>query len=559
SDASKPMVDSALLKAASARIDLLISLVQRHPDASDEISAWIGGTTKLALTHAGVYNLFTLVDLIKRHGASWWKHVPKLGPVRALRLQEWLLEINVRNAALSAQDVESVQLRRLLQIAASSPAATPPALVRLRLEPLAPYIENTHLNGSTGLFRGTGPNMLKADHDIDALVTALSKYQDRPQTLTVYARELLRFYLWAYLERHLPVSSLGVEDARLYREFLQEVPRTWITDARSGVVRGSSDWRPFRGQLDESSQRKALTCVNVILAQLMNSGYLTGNPMAGVLKHSGLAKPAMNVMRSFTPEQWALIEEVMASQPPSPSQRRTTALMYLLHATGMRRQELFGARLSHIQRLRVDGENALLLTVIGKGNKERQVLIPSDVMSMVEAHLQDRPARFMDDPHSTEGRSKIPLISTLYATISHYRVTPATPTQAGDVVLERRALASPDGALSPDGMGGVLSRLLRKAYDVAAQRGMDTAAFQSATLHWLRHTFGHTMADSDVDLRIIQKAMGHVNINTTGHYSKAEVQQMVRGIRKGRAIAAQAVPELLSSETMEPVVQLPPT
>jgi len=62
-----------------------------------------------------------------------------------------------------------------------------------------------------------------------------------------------------------------------------------------------------------------------------------------------------------------------------------------------------------------------------------------------------------------------------------------------------------------------------------------------------------------VDLRIIQKAMGHVNINTTGHYSKAEVQQMVRGIRKGRAIAAQAVPELLSSETMETLVQLPPT
>jgi hypothetical protein len=33
----------------------------------------------------------------------------------------------------------------------------------------------------------------------------------------------------------------------------------------------------------------------------------------------------------------------------------------------------------------------------------------------------------------------------------------------------------------------------------------------------------------------VQRALGHANINTTAHYSKADMVQMVRGLRQGAA------------------------
>jgi site-specific recombinase XerD len=68
---------------------------------------------------------------------------------------------------------------------------------------------------------------------------------------------------------------------------------------------------------------------------------------------------------------------------------------------------------------------------------------------------------------------------------------------------------------------------------LASEVGIDREAFDRATLHWMRHTFGHTMMDAEVDIRVVQKSLGHVNINTTALYSKADTEQMVRGLRMG--------------------------
>lgn len=534
-------IDQDVRRAAARHIDALQWTINKVPEASDHIEAWIDGTTKDALVAGDIFTLYSLSDHIKRHGASWWKHVKGLGPSRAERLKNWLTEVRVQGVGLSEEHFESIQYRRMVEVKRfheRSPA--PPSLREFELEPLAPYLIDPGLNGSTGVFRHSGPNVLKAENDIEAIVAALSKYKDKKHTLKLYAREVCRFCLWAYQIKNTPLSSLGVEDAREYREFLGAIPAEWISATKDAPPRGSSDWRPFRGQLDQVSQRKALTAVNVIIRQLMEGGYLTGNPMAGVLKHAELSKPKMDVMRAFSNEQWALVRELLDAQAPSPASRRLRSLMYTLYETGLRREELFKARMGHIDKTRVDGEIEHILRVTGKRAKERIVPVPGYVMALIEDHLHDRPPLFHDDRSSKEGLLRIPLISVIGNTVKAYQIADQDSEGAdrNGVVLDERSNASAHGALSPDGMKYILQRFLVKCTDTAVSRGMPRDTFASATLHWLRHTFGHTMADANVDLRVVQKAMGHADINMTAHYSKAGVEQMVRDLRQGRATAA---------------------
>lgn len=568
-------------KAAARHIETLQWTVQRVPDAADHISAWIGGTTLVALTKADIFTLYTLCELIRVRGAAWWKGVPALGPVRAKRIQDWIAEVGVQGIHLPQDMFEPIQRRRLREVLRNErerPAL--PNLAKFKLEPLSPYVERADLNGETGLFRSKAPNLLKAATDIDAIVVALEKYADKRETLKVYAREICRFCLWAYKELRLPVSSLGIHEARLYREFLSNIPGDWISTSPSPPPRNTAEWRPFRDQLDQVSQRKALTSINVVLRQLMEGGYLTGNPMAGVLKHAELSKPKMDVSHSLSTEQWSyacrLLDAEMAHADQDqrsaktfggdkrPVLRRLKALLHLLKSTGIRRDELFKARLGHLTRIVVDGQASHLLEVTGKRTKVRQVLIEPEVMELVLSHLSDRSKDYGDDLDTQQGRSKVPLISVLRSAVQTYQREATVQTDEDvtraekGIIVAARKPASGDGALGADGMLSQLKAFFAQCAQNAADARIDREAFDNATLHWLRHTFGHTMVDAQVDIRVVQKALGHVNINTTAIYSKADMEQMVRGLRQGQAVARQTGNVLPYSVALEPAIEAAP-
>jgi len=545
-------IPADVAKLAESSLAKLEWTVQRKPNAADLLSSWIGGTTLTHLNKSSIHTLYTLCDLIKARGSSWWKDVPGLGPMRAKRIQDWIGEVKVQGVQMPDNAFDSVQKRWLKEVLLNEArSGALPSLVEFELEPLAPFVMNTDLNGANGLFRRKEPSLLKAETDIDAILVALGKYKDKAQTLKVYAREICRFCLWSYTIQKLPVSSLGVDDARVYREFLANIPGDWISQAPSPPPRNTAAWRPFRGQLDQASQRKALTSVNVILRQLMDGGYLTGNPMAGVLKHAELQRPKMDVSHALSSQHWQFAcgvldqEEAKAAgwvgdgknmRDPRPSIRRTKALLHLLYSTGIRRDELFKARLGHLERIVVDGEVCHLLEVTGKRSKKRQVMVPRYVMDMVMQHVADRSTGFSDDLATAEGRKKVPLISVIGKPVHAHRkaqfASPSMPIER-QITLKERDLASRDGALGADGMKAVLESFFNRCAKSAQHTNLDVETFNNATLHWMRHTFGHTMVDSNVDIRVVQKALGHANINTTALYSKADMEQMVRGIRGG--------------------------
>lgn len=563
-------------RAAAAVIDNLKWTVQRVPTAGDHISAWIGGTTLEALKSADVFTLYTLCDLIRKRGARWWTAVPSLGPVRAARIHDWIKEIGVQGVYFGDGFFEPIQRRRLREILRNErerPAL--PSLTKVMLEPLGPYVDNAYLNGGKGMFRSTTPNMLKAETDIDALCEALLKYEHKPATLKVYSREVCRFCLWSYKEMQLPISSIGVAEARRYREFLDKIPSDWISASPSPPPRNTMEWKPFRGQLDEASKRKALTSINVIFGLLHELGYLTGNPMSGVLKHSGFAIPKMDTSRSLSLDQWDFACRVLdaeietkASKSTGPfgedaghPLRRLKAILHLLFATGLRRNELFNARLAHVSRIVVDGQATFLLEVMGKRSKIREVPIEPEVMQLVMAHVADRSPDFKDNLKTKGGRALVPLISVLRRPVKTYKrellLDPHPIASANDLLMDgeledepsslepeavkvepgiemgEQTLAHMHGALSPDAMLISIRRFFNKCAAAAPDHGVDKSAFEDATLHWMRHTFGHSMVDANVDMRVVQKAMGHVNINTTAIYSKADRDQMVRGLRDG--------------------------
>lgn len=540
-------------RAGAIVIDHLQWTVQRSPSASDELSAWIGGTTLKALESAKIATLYGLCELISNRGARWWAAVPSLGPVRAARIQEWIKEVGIQGVYMRSDAFEPIQRRRLREILSNErqrPAL--PALKKVMLEPLSDYVDNKALNGINGIFRTTGPNMLNAETDIDALVVALGKYESKRPTLKVYAREICRFCLWAYKELKLPISSISIVEAGKYREFLDQIPPDWISASASPPPRNTHEWRPFRGQLDAGSKRKALTSINVVFSILHTQGFLIGNPISGVLKHSALPSPTMDTARSLSLDQWnfacQVLDELMEAPEgetknpirghTGPSLRRLKAMLHLMFETGVRRDELFKARLGDVTRIVVDGQATHMLKVTGKRTRVREIPIDPEIMQLVMAHVADRSEDFQDNLSSKSGRALIPLISVLQRPVKTYKREnsldlDATHVETG-IEMAEQTLANRDGALSPDGMQTQLQRFFAKCASLASEHGIDREAFDMATLHWMRHTFGHTNVDNNVDLRVVQKAMGHVDINMTARYSKADRDQMVRGLREGK-------------------------
>jgi site-specific recombinase XerD len=169
--------------------------------------------------------------------------------------------------------------------------------------------------------------------------------------------------------------------------------------------------------------------------------------------------------------------------------RRDAALLELLYATGMRISELAGLTLD-----RVD-VGRLRLRVVGKGNKERELLFGTPAARALTAYLEIARPRL---------------------------AARGGPTSA--VFLN----ASGD-ALSARGARLVIERWVSR-----------TGVSPRTSPHTLRHSFATHLLEGGADLRVVQELLGHVNLQTTQvytHLSDAALRSAYRGAhpRAGRA------------------------
>lgn len=152
----------------------------------------------------------------------------------------------------------------------------------------------------------------------------------------------------------------------------------------------------------------------------------------------------------------------------TPQGMRDRAILETLYASGVRVAELAALDLRDVD---VRGGE---MRVIGKGDKERLVLLGRPAVAALRAYIDvGRPAQLGDHP--------------------------------------------PTNALFLNRFGGRLS--VRSVDEIVRQAGVVAGIDQTVTPHLLRHTFATHMLDGGADLRVVQELLGHENLATTQIYA----------------------------------------
>lgn len=156
---------------------------------------------------------------------------------------------------------------------------------------------------------------------------------------------------------------------------------------------------------------------------------------------------------------------------------RISAMIELMYATGLRVSELVGLPENAIN------YNRNLITVMGKGSKERTIPIAKHAQTAILKYAEIR------DRFIKKGASSVWLFPSLTAIDGHF-------TRSG------------------------FYKDLKK---IAAQCGISPARISP---HVLRHSFATHLLNNDADLRSVQKMLGHENITTTEIYTHLFSQKL---------------------------------
>ena len=365
------------------------------------------------------------------------------------------------------------------------------------LAPIDTVVITPDLDGGNGTNRATGNRpQIAAQNDVDAIKAWLARFIDTKTTFDNYRKEAERLLLWSTVQLQKPLSSLTHEDLLIYQHFLADPqPATrWVMRDGRKFARSHPEWRPFAGSLSPSSQRQAFIILNTLFSWLVNAGYLAGNPLSLSRQRTRKAKP--RVTRYLEEDLWTEVKGTIDAMPRETERERehylrTRWLFSLLYLYGLRISEVVGNTMGgFFCRRDKDGEERWWLEIVGKGNKTR--IVPATNELMVEL------ARYRRE----KGLSPFPL---------HTEDIP---------------LLLPIGTQQRHMTRGAVHALVKQVFSETANRlrlrGADfeplAARVDVASAHWLRHTAGSHMANSNVDLRHVRDNLGHESISTTSGY-----------------------------------------
>lgn len=180
-----------------------------------------------------------------------------------------------------------------------------------------------------------------------------------------------------------------------------------------------------------------------------------------------------------------------------------------------------GLRLMETVRLRVhdlDFSNTLLIIRNGKGSKDRSTLLPNSLIMPLQLHLEKVKSVFEEDRAAGDANVWLP-----HALAKKY---PGAPSEWNWQYV------FPAGKLSKDPRSGNIRRhhlnesSLQKAVRCAV---IKTGIPKRITSHTFRHSFATHLLESGVNIRVVQKLMGHADVKTTEIYTHV-LQQNIDAI-----------------------------
>lgn len=479
------------------------------PKTTDMVSGWYDEITSTKLISAGILNLGDLQAKIAL-GGRWYNALPAIGKGKAIRIAQHLdLLLAPSPASTTATFVLDGMDARLLtssranvKTRASHFTTDTPEVnegdsdANIHASGMQLVVSNTStelLDSSTNDLptEQLSTTMIVANSDIQAAIAWVQARAGSGFTAITYYREATRLLLWLKYERNgATFARMKVEDCLAYLNFLQHIPTKWMS--RKFAAPFSPGWAPFRGQLKQDSFRQTTIIISSMFSWLRDADWIRGNPWVLVNKKTGIRKQKNALdTKAISSESMHLIIEFLASCDYSKSLMRFKFIFIFLTCTGLRSAELLSAKIKdfHLE------EDGWMLTVVGKGEKERSVAIPDSAFKAVEYYLNDRGNSGIE--YST---SELPLICQLEDTTL-------------PIVYET--------------LYKHVKAWLAKSILKANLRASEKAKLRDVTTHWLRHTFGTMAVEKGVPHDVIKDQMGHSSIEMVARlYGKAPFKRI---------------------------------
>ena len=200
-----------------------------------------------------------------------------------------------------------------------------------------------------------------------------------------------------------------------------------------------------------------------------------GKTNIGIFKIRNI-KIKQTLPRAIDQEIFPKLTKIVRESSPDWEGIRNEALCYLIYSTGMRISEALSLNHSSI------GRNDSSVRIVGKGEKERIVIIHKKVLEKISQYLAKMPkeitTKFVEETKTP--LNKIPIFLSKTG-------RKLTPRMFQEVISNaRNAIGLP----------------------------------QSFTPHALRHSFATHILENGGDIKIIQEILGHSSLKTTQKYLK---------------------------------------
>ena len=244
--------------------------------------------------------------------------------------------------------------------------------------------------------------------------------------------------------------------------------------------------------------------VSALFEYLARNRYLDFNPWKEVDQMPVADRRKLKTDHALTPKQWQFVIRHLEAREQNERYYRLRFVLWFAVGTGLRLEELVEARVGDI-----DADSSgddYEIAVIGKGTKERRTTFPNGLMPILADYMEVR--GLGRDFSSWPTRE--PLIAILATRNNERRHEISTST-----------------------LHQMLTGYFAEVGDAVDLEDAKAAErLKSATTHWLRHTFGTMNANRNTPVQMIQAALGHTDVGTTGLYLAAERQQRAQVINE---------------------------
>ena len=454
-------------------LTVLLQQADIEPTLQQPLSFWMAPDLADCLGTAQLRSIEAFIGHYQSQGKAWWQAIPRLGRMRAQKVE-------VRITAL----FPGVLLKKT-------------APVRLVYEtaivPLARFLVPEALDGTRGSNRASTEPFIPMPNDHAAIHAWLALRDSDSHTYRAYQRETERLFLWAIMAKHKALSSLDAVDMADFRTFLKnpQPAETWIGVPHAKAHPG---WKPFTGALSLRSIQYAETILDGLFNFLVQQRYLQHNPLSALPSLNGHAgRPALDVNRAFSPQQWqwitAVAQQCIVNSHGQARRKglRTWFILHLAYRTGLRLHELAQATVADIYTLTRQSQTQHWLNVLGKGQKRRQVPLPPATVDLLCETYQD-----LTSCSLTRQPPSYPLIPDLH---------------------------NPGKAVTPLAIHKVIKAFFTLvAQHIAAENPEASVHLAKASTHWLRHTHGSVAVEHAIPLTMIRDNLGHASIATTSLY-----------------------------------------